>query len=360
MGLLPGSFYVAAVRLGEYSGASFAPTFFPSVARSGDAERVAVKLGETVENVTITVRPLRGASLAGTVLDASGRPLAKPTVGFRQVGGDLSSAASLPRLDPDGRLTVAGVHPGEYELRVLGAAATPEATPLIARTRLTVTGQDMDGVHLTAHRMSTGSGRIVVDPRSGSASVPSSASFVATPEPFESWETLVIVSALRDLSFSFNAPYDRVLLRPSSLQRGWYLKAVRVGGRDVTDTGIEFPPESTVTGIEVELTNRPTEVSGTVRDSQGQPVQDYTVVVFARDRERRLGNTRYFGTARPDLNSKFVVHGLPAGNYFAIALEYADPVASMDPDFLEPLTKDATPFTLVEDKASALDLRIVR
>jgi len=70
--------------------------------------------------------------------------------------------------------------------------------------------------------------------------------------------------------------------------------------------------------------------------------------------------SRYFATARPDATGKFVVRGLPAGEFYAIALEWADVNTSADPEFLEPLAADATPFALTDGETRSLDLRLIR
>jgi hypothetical protein len=64
--------------------------------------------------------------------------------------------------------------------------------------------------------------------------------------------------------------------------------------------------------------------------------------------------------ARPDADGGFVIGGLPAGDYYAIALDYADVEASADPDFLGSLVHDATPFSLPESGAATLTLPLVK
>ena len=123
--------------------------------------------------------------------------------------------------------------------------------------------------------------------------------------------------------------------------------------------GIDFRPGAAITGLQIEITDRPSEISGSVRSATGEAIDDYTVVVFARDPVRRKGVTRSFATARPDASGKFAIYALPPGDYFAIALEYADPEASADPDFLEPLAASATAFTLGDGQQTTLDLRLV-
>ena len=49
---------------------------------------------------------------------------------------------------------------------------------------------------------------------------------------------------------------------------------------------------------------------------------------------------------------------LPPGDYYAIALDHADPADWSDPDFLDSLSRPASTFSLSEGETKALDLRL--
>ena len=90
------------------------------------------------------------------------------------------------------------------------------------------------------------------------------------------------------------------------------LKSVRVNGNDITDSGMDFKPGEAVTGVEVTLTSKLTEVNGTVKDGS-QPVKDYTVVVFSDEPQNwSLPNSRYVTGTRPDQEGRFQIKNLPA------------------------------------------------
>ena len=105
------------------------------------------------------------------------------------------------------------------------------------------------------------------------------------------------------------------------------------------------------------MTNRATEISGRVSDDRSQPVGNYTVLAFPRDSDRWT-LSRYVQTSRPDQNDRFKIRGLPAGNYYAIALDYLDPDESTDPEYLERLRDKATALSLAEAEVKTLDLKI--
>jgi hypothetical protein len=164
-----------------------------------------------------------------------------------------------------------------------------------------------------------------------------------------------------DFTFELKVLPGRVALRAmvqAAGPNGWQVKAVRLNGTDVTDSGIEIDARG-ADGIEIELTNRRQEVSGVVTDAGSGPVKDYAVIVFAQDRALWAAPfSRYFATGRPEDDGRFRVGTLPPGDYYAIALDRVDPTQSQDPEFLEGLSRQASSFSLSTGDTRTLDLRL--
>lgn len=131
-----------------------------------------------------------------------------------------------------------------------------------------------------------------------------------------------------------------------------------VDGSDITDKGIELRPGQDVGDVEIVLTNTPPEVSGVVTNAKGEPVHDYTVLLFAQDRDRWTGMTRYTATARPDQDGRFKVRSLPPGQYYAVAFDYMDPADRGDPEFLERAATSALRFSLGDAETKSLNLKL--
>src|SRR6185436_8862247 len=135
-------------------------------------------------------------------------------------------------------------------------------------------------------------------------------------------------------------------------------KSVRVNGNDITDSGMDFKPGEAITGIEVALTSKLTEVNGTVKDGS-QQVKDYTVVVFADEPQKwSLPNSRYVTGARPDQEGRFQIKNLPAGGYYAIAVDYLAQGEWGDPEVLERLKPRASTFSINEGETKTLNLTL--
>jgi hypothetical protein len=204
----------------------------------------------------------------------------------------------------------------------------------------------------------TGTGRIVVDSLATETPARGGIRIVTQPAENDAAASFTPGSVAADMTFTFSAAPGRMLIRPT-LPTGWTIKAVRVKGQDVTETGIDFRTGAApVTDIEVEITNRLTEVTGSARNPRGDPVDDYTVLLFARERERWNGEPRNFALVRPDQQGTFSAKGLAPGDYYAAAVDYLDPADAQDPDLLERLQRTATSFSLIEGESKSLELRV--
>ena len=139
---------------------------------------------------------------------------------------------------------------------------------------------------------------------------------------------------------------------------GWTMRSVRHRSVDVTDSGIEFKPGENITDLEIELTDKVTNIVGLVTNGGGQPVTDYWVLVFPQDRDRWAPGLRYIQSGRPDQNGRFRVSGLPPGEYGVVALDSLDDADSRDPEFLERVRTAASSFTLMEGETKTMNLRL--
>ena len=140
---------------------------------------------------------------------------------------------------------------------------------------------------------------------------------------------------------------------------GWSIRSVRVNGVDVTDAGIEFKPNEDISGVEVELTNKVTTIAGTVKSSRGELSTEYTAIVFAQDKEKWTGNSRYQSAGRPDQDGRFKITGLPPGEYYVVAVDRLEPGQTSDPGFLERVRNRAVSLSLREGETRTVDLSLI-
>ena len=141
--------------------------------------------------------------------------------------------------------------------------------------------------------------------------------------------------------------------------RGWTLKSVTVGGRDVIDTPIEVRSGQALADVTLVFTDKLTQVSGTVTNEQGTPVTDYTVLAFPTDATLWRPQSRQIMTARPDQNGKYQMRGLPPGEYYMATVDPAEQGEWFEPAFLDQQRPGAVRITLGDGDVKTQDFKVV-
>jgi hypothetical protein len=139
---------------------------------------------------------------------------------------------------------------------------------------------------------------------------------------------------------------------------GWSIRSVQLNGSDITDANVDVKPGEDISGLEIELTNKLTAISGLVTNARGQAVKDYTAIAFSQDRDKWKTSSRYQGSGRPDQDGRFKIGGLPPGDYYVVAIDKIEPGQSTDPDFLEAIRTKATAVTIHEGESRTVDLKL--
>jgi len=405
-GLPPGEYYVSAtfrnmttmmLDLAASGGAvasssanqtsGYASTYYPSTPNPGEAQRVAVAVGQELASVDIQLQPVKLARVTGMAVGSDGKPMSGAMVILMPSMRDamMFGPGGTSRTDKDGNFTLNGVTPGEYSLQVQsmggvfqaaggnvmafafatsdGPAGQPAGGPQqreFGAATLNVAGEDISGLVITGSRGAKASGTITfgggVKPDGLTAMRVTSPTTDADNNPMP---TSGAAQVKETGAFEIDSLVGGHTFRIGNLPRGWILKRVTFNGEDVTDRGMEFKAGQDVEGIEIELTNRTTAISGSVAGTNGTPLKDYTVVVFAQDQDKwTLPQNRWMASARPDQEGQFRLNNLPAGQYYAVAVEYVAQGEWQDPAWLDRQSKSAAKFTLDEGGTKTLDLKL--
>ena len=364
-GLMPGDYYVSALLRAlddPNDDATYAPTYFPGTGAVADAQRITIGLGQEQGNINFGLLPVRAIRITGTATDSSGAPLAGgvvallPSDGVVRVPG-LGGGGN--RVGADGRFTIANVPPGNYPLMATARPARGEDVE-IASMPLFAGGEDLSGIALIASRGTTLSGRVVT-PAGGGATLPESVQVaVQQVRPGRGLPSRPARLAA-DGTFALSNLFGQGLVRVGGLPQDWTLQSVVVGGVDVTDTAIEFRADEEIRGAQITVTNRVTDVSGTVSGRDGTPVRDYTVVIFPEDETKWTAPSRFVRSARPDQQGLFRIRALPPnGRYLAVAVDYLEEGEANDPEFLAAAKNSGTRVALADGEAKAVELKLLQ
>lgn len=407
-GLAPGEYYVSATfRGGDMamvemamvasmsggggpSGSSpnsgYAPTYFPGTTNGGDAQRIALAVGQEAQGTDFALLPVKLAKITGTVINSEGKPAEGSMINaVARTGGDVAfGPGTSARADKNGNFTINNVAPGDYTLqtravqimtsgdggmmtftmtRVVGPDGGPGSEPESGSLPITVAGEDISNVVIITTKGATATGHLTYE---GGVKPTNAGNVRIMAMPVDSGDGPVISgggsgSVKADNSFELKGLTGTRTFRALGLPQGWTTKSIKLNGQDITDTGVEFKGSEAVTGLEVVLTSKSTQVDGTVRDASGNSVKDYTVVMFSDDPQKwTVPQGRYISGVRPDTDGRFQVKNLPPGSYYAVAVDYIAQGEWGDPELLEKLKDKATRVTLDEGEVKTLDLKIER
>jgi protocatechuate 3,4-dioxygenase beta subunit len=383
-GLAPGQYYVSAMPQqggiiagpaafaagaleGQEARNGYAPTFYPGTPDPTAAQKITLGIGQTVSEINIALLATRTATISGLAVDAEGRPMGGGFVQIMPRGGMTGLGGPGGPLRPDGTFSVPNVAPGAYLLRAnsprpLQASGQPPGPPEFSIAFVVVNGDDVTDVRLAPVVPVRITGRVSFDDQTAAQVLKPSTVRVLTLASTVGDAGIGVGSGGSPLpvndDFTFDLKTTPGQMGIRALVPGWQVKAIRVNGTDVTDSPLDVGSQG-VSGVEIEMTNRLQEVSGTVTDADGKPVADYAVVVFAQDRSRWVASfNRYGATVRPGADGRFKLVTLPAGDYYAIALDRSDAIEGQDPEFLEGLTRLATTVSLASGDTRTLELKL--
>ena len=379
-GLSPGEYVVSATLrtggpeatdpAGETPG--YAPTYFPGTGNVLDAQRIALGLTQEQAGVSFSLLATRLVRVSGAILNSQGAPATGGMVMLTPAAARIGAGAMMQtmsgRVEQGGQFRITGVPPGRYlaQVRAMdfrGPAAGRGGRPMdageIGRQEVTVGGEDLDGLVIITAPGGRVTGQIVVESgttaqlRMQQVSVTARAADVEPGLPAGNAPSRVN----DDGTFEITNVFDPRLFRVN-LPQGWNLKSITLNGQDITDTPVDIPPGQTLAGVRIVLTDKSTEVSGRVTDIRGDAVTDATVIVFPADDTRWTFQSRFVRTARPDLDGRYQIRGLPPlDKYLVVAVQGLEDGQASNPEYLATIREAATSFSLTDAQTRVMDLR---
>ena len=393
-GLMPGDYYINAVMrgggFGGFGGAfgpggafagrggrgsggapggneqdqtNYAPTYYPGVPSVNEAKPITVGLSQEVLDVNFGMQLVKIARITGHVANPDGTMVTSGNVNLSPESTASGRGNQLGvnfggRIEWDGAFTITNVPPGRYVLR---ARADDSLIPLFAMQPLSLNGEDVSDLNVALSAGASITGAVTFLPGQGPAPDPTQIRLSAPSTDQSDFGPQPNARVDKDGRFALEGvSAGSHLVRAAGNLRGWVLKSVTIGGRDVTDTPVAVRSGETLGNVVVSFTDRLNEVNGKVTDEGGAASPDFTVLAFPTDASLWRPLARQIMTARPDQTGQYRIRGLPPGEYYLVAVDPAEQGEWFEPAYLDDHRAGAGRITLGEGDVKTHDFKVRR
>jgi len=354
----------------------YLPTYYGGTMARRDATVLHVSAGEERSGIDIATMLVQATNVHGHVAMP-----AMDNVGVQlSLLSDDPTAQGFPgtRVAPDGTFTLRDVAPGTYTvlaqtviapmpmlMRMGGPGGPPSAPPALTdeqklwgRAGVTVNGEPSVAVELTLQPGKSISGVVQFE--------------MDHPPDLTRQRLSVMVANAPGVNAPMFAPLPTAVVGPDGrftivgvmpgryvLRGAGNLKSAMVLGRDSLDFPFEVTGDRDITDAVLTVTDKFTDLSGTITDSTGKPAYDATVIAAATDPQYWTPGSRRILTSRPGPLGRYAFRNLPPGIYNLAVVTDLEPGGQFDPELLKTLTGGVR-VTLTEGGKLVQDLRMAR
>jgi hypothetical protein len=307
------------VRIG--AGRRYYPlTFYPGETDIKRAGIVEVTEGAEVKDVDIKLaRRAEAFAVSGKVIDAdTGQPMSNLAVGYgaynpqdkRMMGFGFGDT----RTDARGRFTIEGVVPGRYAVFVMSDLATYSEPALFE-----VTDADVAGIEVKMRRGATISGVAQIEGAVSKSDLEKLQrltvnAYVQSDRLSPPDNRSALIGADGSFRLTGVAP-GKVLLYPSSYPPVQNLRLVRIERDGMAQPGgIEVTPGAEISNVRLIFEYGSGSIHGQVRVENGQLPEGATMFVGVV-KPGEESSTRPVGLATVDSRGRFLIEGIPTGDY---------------------------------------------
>jgi protocatechuate 3,4-dioxygenase beta subunit len=370
-GLAPGTYILQASPPHDYNFTApdpelsakpeegYVTTCYPGTTDSSTAARVSVKAGTELRGFDFRMAKSHVVRVRGVVLNgATGKPVRTSLMLLPRNKGysawmEMKQAVVM---DQHGTFEFKNVSPGSYTLR--GTVMSQE-TRLGAVQTLDVGDDHIRNLVVTLNPGSEIPGTLKIE---GQEQIDSSASPVhVSLAPWGSEDdgmSGAYAEVNDDGSFKLTEVQPaRYRVRASGVD-GAYLKAARWGDQDVVGSGLDLSQGMAGGALELVMSKKAPEVSGTVQSDDGKHLTGATVVLLPDEQHRDQFES--YPSSTTDQNGAFTVKNVRPGKYKVLAWEELEGSEYMDPEFTKPFEGKAVSVSLDEGAKEALQLTAIQ
>lgn len=373
-GLVPGRYYltvnytprstILAAAGGIHSGRAgesgveeaYAPTYYPGTNDPGRAAPLELRPGDEVRAVDFTLLPTRALRVRGRVFNSvTGQPgrgailwLAPRDSGIR---GFLFRNQTVVE-DAQGVFEVRGVTPGSY---ILSANWFDEGKVYAARQSVEISSANLDGINLVIDAGLDLTGRVRIE---GNTQIKFTDLRVSLHPRDYTPTGGASASVKSDGTFVVqNVAEETHGVTLGGMPEDFYLAAVRMGTDNVLEAGLTVSRGRPPGSLELVLSPAGGRIDGVLLDKRDQPFGGALVVLVPEPRRR--GQAHFYKSTTTDQYGRFILRGIPPGEYKLFAWEDIEPGAYQDPEFMRPYEQRGESLRIGEGSRHNIELKLI-
>jgi len=371
-GIAPGKYFLSVIQRERgiaYGGVdrsaaqapdeSYPTTYYPGTLDLSGATQLNIATGSMMQGMDVTLRKVRTFRIKGRVTGFA-PSMRGGNVSVMPKGGAAYFLFAYERTNtmwrsPGGEFELRGVRPGTYT--ITAQAWEPPSTQFIGKETIEVRDSDVEGVTIAISPGVEVSGTLRIE-----SDVPIEAKLEEINIallPLQPGTPAISNSAkvTKDGTFVASASAETFSLRPFGMPPEFYLKSARLGDIDVLENGFTVTG-TPLSGLEVVISPKGAEVSGTVANKDGKMLPGAVVVLQPTSaKAHRVADLQKTITA--DQNGSFRMRGLTPGEYKLHAFEGVEGSEAGDVEMLKEYEAKAVNLSLKEGAREAKELKAV-
>lgn len=359
---------------------AYVTTYYPRTTDASSATPIDLSAGSEMRGIDIGLLKGRNYAISGMVENLPSAPLPQPQQDQakgkgrgKQFGGPGGGiivnlvprtagpqagigpllAGGIAQVEADGSFVLRNVRPGAYYLRAESRGPQP-ANRLTARVPVDVSSGDVSGVRVRLSPPLSVSGRIASEKSDSALNLASlRLNFVPSTQGGRGGQQQRIEVAA-DGRYETTLDPDAYTVELTGAPSGYYLKAVKLAGREAVDNIVDLSINGSA--LDLVVANDSASITGTVQRSNGDPVQSARVTAVPANNSQRRD---LFKAVNSGADGTFTLADLPPGSYKVFAWEEVESNAWMDPDFRRPFDPLGTSATIRDGAGPTLTLRVI-
>jgi len=313
----------------------YAVTYFPGTTSPDSAQQLDVTPGAQISGLTMTLARVRTVRVKGHLnIEVAMGKGPRRNVNVMLMPRD-NQAFMMPRamarvIDAQGNFQMRGVAPGSYTIR---ADLVDNGARYSARMPLEVGNSNVEGIELNLQPPLEIQGHLKIEENGDLKGA--NINVMLRPKMTGPMGGGGGAQLKDDLSFKIgNLSPDPYEVNVGGLPEGFYLKSVRLGQQDITETGADFSQGGAAGELTIVINPNGGQIEGSVQNAKGDAATGAMVTLIPDAAHQSLA--WLYKTASTDQNGRFTVKGVRPGEYKIYAWEEVEQGAYMDPDFVKP------------------------